>query len=173
MGDTYPSPPRRPAPRPVPPRCSRTPVTSQTRHGKRSWVAIELSASILLAWALPSPFSCHTECNLQGRRVVPAAGCSVFAGALGVACPVPLGHALSGSFQVQKDIWDTVTTEKNPVIFQTTGQSNNLSISPAALANSLESKVQESHIGQSGETCGPGGTFLSNFWLPYFLKHDL
>lgn len=159
LGDAYP----RPAPRPVPPRCSRTPVTSQTRHGKRSWVATDLSASILLAWALPSPFSRHTKCNLQGRRVVPAAGCSVFAGALGVACPVPLGHALSGSFQVQKDIWDTVTTEKNTVIFQTTGQINNLSISPAALANSLESKVQESHIGQFGKRVAHGEHFFPTF----------
>lgn len=115
-----------PAPWPVPPCCSWTPVTSQTRHGNYSRVAVDLSASVHLAQALPTPFSSHIKCNLQGRRVVPATGRSVFAGAPGVVCPVPLGHALSGSFQVQKDIRDAVTTEKN-IIFQTTGQINNLS----------------------------------------------
>lgn len=102
-------------------------VPSQSRHGKRSQVATDLSASIHLARAAPSPFSSHTKCNLQGRRIVPATDYFVFAGALGFAYPVPLGHTWSGSFQVQKDIWDAVTTEKNVIIFQITGQINDLS----------------------------------------------
>lgn len=41
--------------------------------------------------------------------------------------PIPLGHILSGCFHMQKDIWDEVTTGKNVIVFQTTGQINNLS----------------------------------------------
>lgn len=93
VGETHPV---CPAPWSGPPHCSWTLVTNQIRHGKCSWVATDLSANIHLAQALHSPFLSHTTCNLQGRWVFPAAGCSMFAGALGVVCPVPLGHALSG-----------------------------------------------------------------------------
>lgn len=51
----------------------------------------------------------------------------MFAGALRVECPVPLGHILRGCFDVQEDIWDEVTTGKNIIVFQTAGQINSLS----------------------------------------------
>lgn len=125
---THQNSPACPPPWPLPPRRSGTPVTSQTRHGKRSLVAAGLSASVPLARALPAPFSSHIKCNLQGRRAVPAAGRSVLAGALGVACPSPLGSCSEWLFpSAEEHLGCSYYWKKNIIVFQTTGQINNLS----------------------------------------------
>lgn len=152
MGEPHPS---CPAPQLVPPCHSQTgPQPKETWEAQSSGPWSECQHT--LGTGCPSSLFKPHQMRPPGQEGFSSHWLLSVCWGLGFTYPVLLRHIYSGSFQVQKDIWDAVTTEKKVVIFQIIGQINDLSHLLLVLT-ATGPWEQGTRI--------PFGAFLGNMWL--------